>query len=146
MDASLLPGIDDLVDALLAPHHLGAGRVQDIAPTSKAVPAHSNGVPTIIKEPEPTPVNPELLEGTAEQALFTTLRDTEGVVRGCLAHADHAGALEAMAQLRPFIDAFFDSVLVMDKDELIRRNRLAILTRIHELFAGVADFRRIQTG
>ena len=42
--------------------------------------------------------------------------------------------------------AFFDAVLVMDKDEAIRRNRLALLTRIHELFSRLADFRKIQTG
>jgi glycyl-tRNA synthetase beta chain len=51
-----------------------------------------------------------------------------------------------MARLKGFIDAFFDSVLVMDRDEAVRRNRLALLTRIHDLFTRVADFRKIQTG
>mgnify|MGYP000849585869 FL=1 len=54
-------------------------------------------------------------------------------------------ALESMSRLKGFIDAFFDSVLVMDKDEAVRRNRLALLTRIRNLFSGVADFRKIQT-
>jgi glycyl-tRNA synthetase beta chain len=36
--------------------------------------------------------------------------------------------------------------MVMDKDETIRRNRLALLTRIHELFSRIADFKKIQTG
>ncbi len=55
-------------------------------------------------------------------------------------------ALEAISQLRGLIDSFFDSVMVMDKDEAIRRNRLALLTRIHELFSRIADFKKIQTG
>ena len=43
------------------------------------------------------------------------------------------------------IDSFFDSVLVMDKDDSVRRNRLALLTRIRGLFSRVADFSKIQT-
>lgn len=143
VDASLAAGIDDLVDAVARTRALAAFKNR---PDFESLASAFKRVANIIKEPETTPINPELLQGAAEQALFTALRDTEGVVRGCVAQADHAGALEAMAQLRPFIDAFFDSVLVMDKDESIRRNRLAILTRIHEMFAGLADFRRIQTG
>jgi glycyl-tRNA synthetase beta chain len=142
VDASLAVGIDDLVDAVARTRALAVFKNRaDFESLAGAFKRVAN----IIKEPETTPVNPELLQSAAEQALFTALRDTEGIVRGCLAQADHAGALEAMAQLRAFIDTFFDSVLVMDKDESIRRNRLAILTRIHEMFAGVADFRRIQT-
>jgi glycyl-tRNA synthetase beta chain len=74
------------------------------------------------------------------------LSDTEGVVSQCLANGDYDGALEAMARLKGFIDSFFDSVLVMDKDDAVRRNRLALLTRIQDLFTKVADFKKIQTG
>ncbi len=37
------------------------------------------------------------------------------------------------------VDAFFDGVMVMDKDAAIRNNRLALLSRIRELFLGAAD-------
>jgi len=66
-------------------------------------------------------------------------------VGGLFAKSDYAGALETMAQLKGVIDGFFDSVLVMDKDESVRRNRLALLTRIQALFSRIADFRKIQT-
>ncbi len=69
----------------------------------------------------------------------------EAAVSSRLTQSDFAGALESMAQLKPQIDSFFDSVLVMDKDDSVRRNRLALLTRIRGLFARVADFRKIQT-
>ncbi len=62
-----------------------------------------------------------------------------------LAGADYPGALEAMAQMKPMIDSFFDSVLVMDPDELVKRNRLALLTRTRAFFDRMADFRKIQT-
>lgn len=143
VDASLAAGIDDLVDAVARTRALAAFKNR---PDFETLASAFKRVANIIKEPETTAVNPELLQGAAEQTLFMVLRDTEGIVGGCLAQADHAGALEAMVRLRPHIDAFFDSVLVMDKDDSVRRNRLGILTRIHEMFAGLADFRRIQTG
>ena len=77
--------------------------------------------------------------------LLDGLIKTESVAGGCLVQSDFAGALESMAQLKPLIDSFFDSVLVMDKDESVRRNRLALLTRIRGLFSRVADFSKIQT-
>jgi glycyl-tRNA synthetase beta chain len=42
------------------------------------------------------------------------------------------------------VDAFFDQVLVMSDDPAVRANRLAILTRLGELFQSVADISRLQ--
>ncbi len=142
VDASLAVGIDDLVNVSIRTKALADFKER---PDFDSLATAFKRVVNIIKEPETTPVNPELLQSAAEQALFAAVRDTEGVVEGSLAASDYAEALEAMAQLKGFIDSFFDSVLVMDKDEDIRRNRLALLTRIHNLFTGVADFKKIQT-
>jgi glycyl-tRNA synthetase beta chain len=54
-------------------------------------------------------------------------------------------ALEAVATLRPQVDAFFDQVMVMDPDEKVRRSRLALLTSILKSFSGIADFSEIVT-
>jgi len=51
--------------------------------------------------------------------------------------------LEEYAALRPPIDAFFDTVLVMDPDEGLRANRLKLLNRFVALFEQFADFARI---
>jgi glycyl-tRNA synthetase beta chain len=53
--------------------------------------------------------------------------------------------LRPWGKLQEPIDRFFDAVLVMDQDTNVRRNRLALLTRVRDLFARVADFRKIQT-
>jgi glycyl-tRNA synthetase beta chain len=45
--------------------------------------------------------------------------------------------------LKEPIDRFFDGVLVMDKDQEVRRNRLALLFRIKKLFNRVGDFEKI---
>lgn len=143
VDASLAAGIDDLVSAVARARAVAAFKARADFDTLAVA---FKRVVNIIKEPETTPVNPELFAGASEQALFMALNDTEAVVGQCLAQSDYDGALEAMAKLKGFIDAFFDTVLVMDKDESVRRNRLSLLTRIHDLFTQVADFRKIQTG
>ncbi len=142
VEAALAAGIDDPVDAVVRAKALVAFKAR---PDFESLAAAFKRVANIIKEPEPEPVDPGLLQTAPEQALFAALNDTEGIVVDCLAGSDYDSALEAMSRLRSFIDAFFDSVLVMDKDAGIRRNRLALLTRIRDLFSGVADFRKIQT-
>lgn len=54
-------------------------------------------------------------------------------------------ALSEVSKLRPFIDAFFDKVMVMDPDERIRANRLALLSKLLQDFSTVADFSEIVT-
>jgi len=143
VDASLAVGIDDLVEAVARTKALAAFKAR---PDFETLAAAFKRVVNIIKEPETVAVQPELFAGAAEEALFMNLRDTEALVGQHLAGGDTDGALESMARLKGFIDAFFDSVLVMDKDDAVRRNRLALLTRIRDLFMKVADFRKIQTG
>ncbi len=142
VDASLDVGVDDLVDVVARTRAVAAFKAR---PDFDALAVAFKRVVNIIKEPETRPVSPELLQSAAEQALFSALNDTEGVVEDYVAQADYDGALEAMSRLKDFIDGFFDAVLVMDKDESLRRNRLALLTRIQSLFLKVADFKKIQT-
>ena len=143
VDAALAAGIDDLVDAVARTRALANFKSR---PDFDSLATAFKRVVNIIKEPETTPVDPSLFQGAAEQTLLAALKDTEGIVSECIGGSDYDGALESMSKLKEPIDAFFDTVLVMDKDESVRRNRLALLTRIRDLFARVADFRKIQTG
>lgn len=56
---------------------------------------------------------------------------------------DYEGALSALADLRGPVDAFFETVLVMDPDQTLRTNRLALLNRLQGLFADFADFSKL---
>jgi glycyl-tRNA synthetase beta chain len=58
---------------------------------------------------------------------------------------NYVPALEAIASLRPQVDAFFDQVMVMDPDLNVRKRRLAMLQRIVRTFSGIADFSEIVT-
>ena len=143
VDAALATGLDDLVDALARTKALAAFKAR---PDFESVAGAFKRVANIIKEPEKAAVDANLFRNATEQALYTALSGTEKAVNDHLVQSDYPAALEAVSQLRGSIDPFFDSVLVMDKDEAIRRNRLALLTRTYELFSRLADFKRIQTG
>jgi glycyl-tRNA synthetase beta chain len=143
VDAALAVGLDDLVEAVARTKALAAFKTR---PDFESVVSAFKRVANIIKEPEKATVNTDLFRNSAEQSLYTSLSGAEEVVHGHLVLSDYQAALEAISQLRSFIDAFFDSVLVMDKDETVRRNRLALLTRVYELFSRIADFKKIQTG
>ena len=56
---------------------------------------------------------------------------------------DFQAALEEASKLTPYIDAFFDSVMVLDKDEKLRNNRIALLERIVALTADIGDISQI---
>ncbi len=52
--------------------------------------------------------------------------------------------MTSLAGLREEVDAFFDNVKVMDEDERLRKNRLALLKSISSLFLETADISRLQ--
>ena len=56
---------------------------------------------------------------------------------------DYAAAIAELSKLAAPIDGFFDSVMVMDKDEAVKNNRLALLKAVDGLISKVADFSKI---
>jgi glycyl-tRNA synthetase beta chain len=64
-------------------------------------------------------------------------------VEGLRKDGDYAGALATIAELRPFIDAFFDKVMVMVPEQTLRQARLGLLLRVLNDFSKVADFSEI---
>lgn len=57
--------------------------------------------------------------------------------------SDYFKALNLIKTLKKPVDDFFDSVMVMDKDEKIKNNRLTLLGEIKELFFRISDFSKI---
>ncbi len=87
----------------------------------------------------------ELLRMPAEQALLAALdRSKVQVSRAFEETEEYGDAYAALAGLRPEVDKFFDEVMVMDPDPAQRDNRLALLRALHEVFAPLADFSRLQ--
>ncbi len=88
-------------------------------------------------------VDDTLLTHEAERQLWMSSAVLVSKVWALRAAKNYTGALEAIATLRPQVDAFFDAVMVMDPDERIRANRLALLAKVLEDFGGIADFSEI---
>jgi glycyl-tRNA synthetase beta chain len=88
------------------------------------------------------PVDTRLLTLGPEQDLFQAF---ERVSLDVQKTNDFAAKLASIASLRPKVDLFFDKILVNDKDEEIRRNRLALLSSLLTEFSTIADFSEIVT-
>ena len=80
-----------------------------------------------------------LLLEPAEIALASSLESVETRIQPMLDNSDYTSALIVLAELREPIDAFFENVMVMADDELVRRNRLTLLSRLRGLFLCCAD-------
>ena len=90
-------------------------------------------------------VEPWLLEAPAERRLAEAVGALAREVEPDLTRGAYPEALTRLAGLRDTVDRFFDEVMVMVDDERVRRNRLALLTQVSELFLRTADLSRLQT-
>jgi glycyl-tRNA synthetase beta chain len=88
-------------------------------------------------------VDDDLLRDAAERQLWTSASALVPKVWTLRVATNYTGALEAIATLRPQVDAFFDAVMVMDPDSALRGNRLALLGKVLGDFSGIADFSEI---
>ncbi|WP_453956964.1 glycine--tRNA ligase subunit beta [Amorphus suaedae] len=87
--------------------------------------------------------DPALLAEAEEKALFAAIGPARETAAAAVAREDFAGAMEALAGLRPPVDAFFDRILVNADDPALRENRLKLLSAIPAATAAVADFSKI---
>ncbi|MEO3415480.1 glycine--tRNA ligase subunit beta [Roseovarius sp. CAU 1744] len=83
-------------------------------------------------------------ETDTEKALFKALDTGEPAIEKALEAEDFAGAMGAMAALRAPIDGFFDDVQVNTDNDILRRNRLNLLSRIRQICLQAADLTRIE--
>lgn len=88
-------------------------------------------------------IDETLFENDSESALFDAVTSVAKKVETCLAASDFNGALKDIVTLKIPVDSFFDGVMVMADDEKIRNNRLALLSKISDLFSDIADFSKI---
>jgi glycyl-tRNA synthetase beta chain len=79
-----------------------------------------------------------------ERGLAKAIDQVKAETSAAVAKEDFAGAMMAMAKLRPAVDAFFDKVKVNDDDPNVRENRLKLLNEIRAATRAVADFSKIQ--
>jgi glycyl-tRNA synthetase beta chain len=93
----------------------------------------------------PGEVDEKLFEHESESELYGAFQRVEKKVSLAMAQGMFDQALQDIASLRGFVDAFFDGVMVMTDDRIVRANRLTLLRQITFLFGKFADFSKIST-
>lgn len=86
-----------------------------------------------------TTVDETLLE-EVEKDFKNALTQARADIETLITQGSYHEALTRYAQLKAPVDAFFDGVMIMDENEAIRTNRLALLNLFVELFTEFADF------
>lgn len=100
-------------------------------------------VSNIIKNYEKILLNRSLLVAPEEEELYIKMEEVRASLKDYIKNREFFRALNYLDNLTPFINNFFDRVLVMDKDEKIKRNRLALLQELSDLLKSVADISRL---
>lgn len=88
-------------------------------------------------------VNPAQLKEAAEIDLYQAMHDITPFAQGYLDRGDYGQNLKAIVTLKPFIDDFFENVMVMCEDKDLRLNRAALLQQLGRLMNQVADISKL---
>ena len=83
-------------------------------------------------------------ESDVETAVFAALDTAEPKIQSALAQEDFATAMTTMSGLRASVDAFFEAVQINSDNEIVRRNRLNLLSRIRSICSSVADLTKVE--
>ena len=140
VDAAVGAGFNDLVDVKARIAALAEFKNHpDFEPLAVAFKRVGN----IIKDGTDAPVNPDLFQDAAEGGLYEAFLAIRNSVDAKVSEGAWLDALTGIATIRGPVDTFFDKVMVMAEDELVKTNRLALLTAIARMFGRIADFSRI---
>ena len=114
-------------------------------PEAEALAAANKRIVNILKktEGELPDVDVALLQEAAEKELFSQVVTAQPLVKSHFENGNYTESLRVLAGLRASVDRFFDEVMVMAEEPLIRQNRLALLTQLAGLMNRVADISRL---
>ena len=139
---AVLGDVDDIYNVLLRARAVTAFTGQkDAAQSMQAFVRVAN----IARKSAAETIYPERFHIAEEMALYQAYTSTKSAVESLVSGEDFEGAIDALTELVAPIDAFFDNVMVMDKDEAIKDNRLALLRGVDGIIREVADFTKLVT-
>ena len=93
----------------------------------------------LVKDVEYTGVNSDLLKEDAEKALFEAASKASEASFAAWEAGDYAAVVAVPATLVPTINQFFEDVMVMDKNEAIKANRLQLVRLAYSVMAIIGD-------
>ena len=108
---------------------LTANRLDENEPLMQAYTRIFN----MVKDVTFTGVNESLLKEDSEKALYKAALPVYTTNRNALEAGDYVKAVSLAESLVPYIETFFEHVMVMDKDEAVKQNRLQLLRMTYEV-------------
>ncbi|WP_456381788.1 glycine--tRNA ligase subunit beta [Persephonella sp.] len=87
----------------------------------------------------------KILQQEEEKELYAHYRQVKERFEEEINNREYDRALGELLKLKPYIDRFFDNVMVMVEDKKIRNNRLSLMKIINDMFMKIADFTKITT-
>jgi glycyl-tRNA synthetase beta chain len=137
---SLRPGRLDLV-----PKQLQAVRAFAALPEAESLAAANKRIGNILKQADGggAKFDAALLALPEEKALASAFQRLQPEVEGAFQSRNYTAGLKALAALKAPVDAFFDKVMVMDKDPRVRANRIGFLGTLHGTMNRIADLSKL---
>lgn len=133
----------DTLDTIIA--RLEAVNTFAALPESGVLAAANKRISNILKKIETVPgtVQPTLFNEAAEQALYDVMLQIQPDAEQAFIAGDFTNTLKVLAQLREPVDAFFNTVMVMDDNLNLRNNRIALLSDLQKMMNRVADISKL---
>ncbi len=128
------------------PARLAAVRAFAALPESDALAAANKRIVNILRksgDQAASAVDRGRLADGAEHDLFMAFQKLAPLVEAGYSDGDFAGALRALATVKPVVDRYFDDVMVMAEDVAVRANRLALLRSVAATMNRVADISKL---
>jgi glycyl-tRNA synthetase beta chain len=91
-------------------------------------------------------VDVNLLLSEPEKELYKKFIEIKDKFKQFIENKDYDKVLGLMLELKPYIDRFFNNVMIMVEDEKLKNNRLSLLKEINDLFRNIADFTKLIGG
>ncbi len=116
-------------------------------PEASSLAAANKRIRNILRKADceiPATYDSALFQEKAERTLAGALEQLDAQTRPLFEARDYSNALCRLAALQAPVDAYFDDVMVMTDDSVLRDNRLALLQSLSNLFLQVADISLLQ--
>ena len=116
-------------------------------PEAQALASANKRIRNILKKTDVAQgqADPALLSEAAERNLYAATTRLMPSVQSLVDSEDYTEALRLLAGVRQEVDTFFDEVMVMTDEPLVRNNRLALLAQLEALMNQVADISKLAT-
>ena len=88
-------------------------------------------------------VKPYLFKEDSEKELYDEIISKYKIIKKLNAENEYDKSINAVVDFRKKVDSFFDKVLIMDKIEEVKNNRLNLVKKALDLYMMIADFSKI---